>query len=386
MKNNKLNAQKSLTVLQVLPSLISGGVERGTVDIANAAARKGIVMLVASAGGQMTQLFDKKVRHITLPLNAKNPLIMAGNALKLRRIAQKYDVDIIHARSRAPAWSAFLASKCCNIPFLTTFHGTYGHRTFFKRLYNSVMVRGDAIIAISAMIKEHIKAVYHTPESNIHLIHRGVDLSQFNPAVIDKENIKSIYKEYNIDASNKIIFCPGRITRWKGQDQLVKALALLPAAQNYQCIIAGKADKKGAFERELKQMITKNNLSDKVLFIPEIPANIIPAFYALSSFVVCASQRPEAFGRIPIEAAAMGKWVIATDIGGFKETIVNGKTGCLVSTNSIEELSQAIEKALNNPQDKQALFAQEYVKQHFSLELMQEKTLALYSALGQKRA
>jgi len=319
---------KPLTILQVLPALEQGGVERGCVEIDNALAANGHNSIVVSNGGRLVS--QLKGKHLQLPLNTKNPIKILFHAHILRVIIKVNNVDIVHARSRAPAWSAYIAARWVGVKFVTTFHGTYGTKNALKRWYNSVMLKGDAVIAVSHFIKKHILQHYRCDEAKITVIHRGVDLEKFAPTTILLPISVS---------SKKIVMLPGRITSWKGHKTFIEALQGL----DVHGVIVGDVENQG-YMHELEQI-----LPDNIIILPGTPE--IAAVMMNADIIVSASTRPEAFGRIAIEAQSLGKPVVATNIGGSLETIIEGKTGYLVEPWNAQQMREAIEKVLNSNQD-----------------------------------
>jgi len=360
-------------ILQILPELNSGGVERGTIDIAKAIMDNGFNAFVASAGGGMVDDLAKiGAKHIKLPINKKNPFSVLQNSKKVTQIIKKYNIDIVHARSRIPAWSAYMATKKTKTPFITTFHGVYSFSGKFKKKYNSVMTYGDTTIAVSNFIKKHIERNYNS--KNIEIIHRGVDTNVFMPSNVSEERVNNLKKLWAIPQDIPIIFMPSRITRWKGQHVLINALARLKN-RSFYCIIAGYSEKHNTYKNELDNLIKQYHLENNIKIVSAI--SDMPSAYMLADIVICPSTRPEAFGRIPIEAQAMEKPIIATNHGGAKETIIKTKTGLLIAPNNSRELYEAIKNTLNYN-----WFCHETARKNavdnFSLTKMCEKTLKIY--------
>jgi len=368
-------------ILQVLPALESGGVERGTLEIARAIQQHGGKALVASSGGKMShQLSRYGAQHITLPLESKNPFAIWKNAKELEKIIREQKVDIVHARSRAPAWSAYLACKRTGAKFVTTFHGTYGLQNKYKARYNSVMLKGDRVIAISHFIADHIRANYQVDEGKIRIIHRGVDLDLFTPDLFSHQRMAALIQEWRLPMELPIVLFPGRITRWKGQDVFLKALASLPH-RNFFAVILGDDKKRGAFKDELDALVTQLGLEEHVRFAAH--TQYITEAYMLARVVVATSIEPEAFGRVVLEAQAMGKPVIATNHGGPQETVLQGVTGLLVPPGDVEALAVAIDHTMHLDEAMQQQIAGDALKQakKFSLQAMCDKTLAVYEEL-----
>ncbi len=376
------NPKKQPTILQVLPALRSGGVERGTVEVAAAIVKQGGRALVASGGGPMeTQLRHVGAKHVTLPLGSKNPLYIWRNISALENIIRTYEVDIVHARSRAPAWSAYYAARHCGVPFMTTFHGTYGLESAFKKYYNGIMVKGERVIAISNFIAEHIRQNYNVDPEKIRIIPRGVDINAFDPAKIAPQRMAELVNAWHIPADVPILLMPGRFTRWKGQAVLVEALASLPH-RNFYCVMFGDREEHPGFQQELETLIRTHRLEGHVLMAGSTPS--MPEAYMLADVVLCPSTEPEAFGRVPIEAQAMSRPVIATNHGGACETVENNATGWLVPPSDSAALAAAIDKALSLSRFKRQHMGErgmKRVREDFTTEAMCRKTLEVYGEL-----
>ena len=386
MPDSTINQTSSSPVLlQVLPALRSGGVERGTVEIARAAVEDGFTSLVASSGGGMVkQLEQAGARHFLLPLATKHPLHILRNSKRLEALIHEHHVDIVHARSRAPAWSAYLASKKTGCHFVTTFHGLYSQKFPLKKLYNSVMVRGEKVIAISKFIAEHIKKEYHIPENRIEVIYRGVDMDYFDPANVLAEQVETLRTQWRLTEDWPIILMPGRITRWKGQDFLLRSLTRLDN-QPFYCVIVGSSEGHAKYHSELLHKIVQYRLEKNVRLVE--PVDDMPAAYMLADVVVSASVRPEAFGRVIVEAQAMGKPVIATNFGGAKETVIHKETGRLVDVVTTEEMAEGLGKGISLSSERKQEMAKknrQHVAEHFSLDSMRQNTLKLYRELLHK--
>ncbi|HBN22389.1 MAG TPA: glycosyl transferase [Holosporales bacterium] len=373
-----------LQILQVLPALQSGGVERGTIDLASFLQKKGHTPFVASKGGDLCRILEeKKIKHFSFDLASKNPLVILKNAFRLKSIIKANKIDLIHARSRAPAWSAYLASKITNIPFVTTFHGTYNFQKTFlgllKKAYNSVMARGEAVIAISQFIQDHISAHYlkNLKPNALSLINRGVDLKEFNRATVSQDHIQSLKKQWSLTTEHKIILVPGRLTRWKGQGIVLRALENLISQNPYLvCVFIGSDQGRHAYTQELKEQVRKALLENNVRFMDHV--DDMPAAYCMGDLVVHASTDPEAFGRVIIEAQAMEVPIIASNLGAPAQTIEQGKTGWLHKAGDAEDLAAKIRHVLEtdcSPFTKKAL---DHVQENYSDQLMFEKTIAAY--------
>ncbi len=376
-------AEASPVILQVLPSLRSGGAERGAVDIAIAAKKAGFASFVASAGGLMVhQLTRAGITHFELPLDSKNPITIWRNIYRLRRIIKGQGVNIVHARSRAPAWSAYFAAKGQSCHFITTFHGLYKTENKLKICYNEIMTRGEKVIAISRFIAKHIVDTYQTSKDRIHIIHRGVDEKVFDPEIVAEHRITALLERWSVPDALPVILCPARITRWKGHLFLLEALKKLPH-RNYYCVLLGDDKDHERYRSELEVAIIDGGLGGNVRIAN--PIFDMPAAYMASSVVVAPSIEPEAFGRVPVEAQMMGKPIITTNHGGALETVIDGdkfnRTGWLVSPNNPEELKTAIEESLRLTETERKLLASRaisHARQNFSNIQMIDKTLNLY--------
>ncbi len=372
------------TIMQILPALNMGGVERGAIDIAQAIINLGGKAIVVSNGGRQVEALDKMgATHVQLPVHSKNPLHIWQNNAALQQLIRQHKVDIVHARSRAPAWSARSAAKATNTHFVTTFHGLYGLQPPFakaRKRYNSIMTRGEKVIAVSNFIAEHIWRNYEVSDDVVRVIHRGVDLDKFNPANISEANIGRLLQEWKlIEVDKPILFMPARFTRWKGQDMVLRALHALPH-RDFFCIFAGDSDKHPQYYQELQKLAEELDLVGNMRFVGATSA--MPEAYALCELVLCPSQKPEAFGRVAAEAGAMAKLVIGTNHGGACETILQGSTGWLVESGDFMAISLALQEALSMNDERKSemrYLAETNVINNFSLQAMQERTLSVYA-------
>ncbi len=368
-------------ILQILPELRSGGVERGTVEIARAIVKAGGKALVASSGGPMvTQIQQAGATHITMPLASKNPFTIWLNSLRIAALIRKNNVNIVHARSRAPAWSAWLAAKRTGCKFVTTFHGTYGLQNEWKRKYNSIMTRGDLVIAISHFIADHIQKNYDIDASKLRIIQRGVDLQLFNPKAYSVPRMIDLALEWRLPEDLPMILFPARFARWKGQEVFVKALAKLPH-RNFFAVILGDDKGHTSYREEIEKLIIDLGLSGHVRIARH--TQFITEAYMLSRLVVATSIEPEAFGRVVLEAQAMGKPVITTNHGGPQETVIDKETGLLVPPNDVQTLADAIDNVLTMPDDLYKQVERDAIKNAalFSLDKMCEQTIRVYLEL-----
>jgi len=367
-------------VLQVLPSLVTGGVERGAVEIAQGLGEAGWTAVVASSGGPMVrEIVRAGARHVTLPVDSKNPLVMRANVARLEALIEECGADIVHARSRAPAWSALAAANRTGRHFVTTFHGTYNLGWFgLKRIYNSVMARGERVIAISHFIAEHAQRTYGVDPARIRVVHRGVDFSRYDPQRVSPERIIALAQKWRLPDGYRVITLPGRLTRWKGQSVLIEALALL-GRHDVRCLLVGSDQGRTGYRAELMDLIRSRGLEDVVHIADE--CNDMPAAYMLTDVVVSASTDPEGFGRVVIEGQAMGRPVIASDHGAPRETVLPGRTGWLAAPGDPHSLAEALARFLALDATQRAEMAgraQRYVRENFSRESMSNATLAVY--------
>jgi len=374
-------------VLQVLPALVTGGVERGTVDIAQALVEAGWTALVASEGGPMVRELERAgATHITLPLASKNPLVIRRNADRLSALIEAHGVSLVHARSRAPAWSAWMATESTGCPFVTTFHGTYNTGFFgLKNRYNSVMARGQRVIAISDFIAEHVWRVYGVDPARVRVVPRGIDLARFDPARVSPERIIQLAQKWRLPDGARVITLPGRLTRWKGQTVLIEAMALL-GRRDVRCLLIGSDQGRTAYREHLVDLVRRRGLGDVVHLAGE--CNDMPAAYMLTDVVVSASTDPEAFGRVAVEGQAMGRPVIATAHGASAETVLAGRTGWLTEPGDPRALAEALDRFLALSVDDRGAMAAEavaHVRTHFSKERMCARTLAVYDEVLGRR-
>jgi glycosyltransferase involved in cell wall biosynthesis len=375
-----------MRILQVLPSLVSGGVERGTLEIASALVAEDHQALVASSGGPLVaELEDMGANHVRLPLNTKNPWIMGKNALALASLVRQQGVDLIHARSRAPAWSALAAARRCGVPFITTYHGIYGQGNAAKRFYNSVMARGDVVIAPSEFTRDYL--MQHHPKTHpdrVVVIPRGVDTDYFDPTLwagqaLEIPAIAALIQR----AIRPLWILPARLSRWKGHDVALSAFAA--SGVSGSLIFCGADTPDAPYRQELSQRIRDLGLGERVFF-GNVPAATMPALYAAADYVLSPALKPESFGRVIIEAAAMAKIVIATNHGGAAETVIAGETGFLIPPEEAESaLTQAMKTVWTLPDAAQHTLGQaarQRMVDHYSLSAMQQATLGVYGGQG----
>lgn len=375
--------QAGPAVLQILPRLETGGVERGTIEIADALRNAGARPIVVSAGGPMERELERMdAVHIRMPVASKNPFRIWRNIDALVDVIKRYDVKLVHARSRAPAWTARAAARRCGVPFVTTFHGTYNRGPFgIKTPYNAIMAAGDRVIAISNFIARHIQEHYRVPQERIRIIPRGVDLNRFDPAKVSPERMIALANQWRLREDLPVIMLPGRLTRWKGQLVLIEALARL-GRQDLICLLVGSDQGRARYRAQLEAAVADKGLQGVVHIVNG--CNDMAAAYLLTDWVISASTDPEAFGRVVVEAQAMGRPVIATRHGGALETVIPGETGWLVAPGDPGEMAAAIGNAIDTPPEVRARMAeasQTRAREEFSRQLMCERTLAVYAEL-----
>ena len=368
-----------LVVLQVLPSLDGGGVERGTIEMVAAVARAGGVALVASAGGRLVPaVAHTGGRHVTLPLDTKRPWTMWRNVARLARVIRLNDVTIVHARSRAPAWSAWLAARRGGAHFVTTYHGTYSERSRAKRAYNAIMVRGERVIAISHHVAALIGARYGADPARIRVIPRGVDPAIYDRARVGGDRIARLATAWRLPPDTETVLLPGRLTRWKGQAVLIDALALMRRT-DVVAVLAGDAQGRDRYAAELAAQAERLGLGARVRIAGH--CEDMPAALALASVVVNASVEPEGFGRVVIEAQSMGRPVVAASHGGAAETIEHDVTGWLVNPGDAAQLAVALDWVLGldaAARDAYGAAARASVQARYTTRAMQDATVAVY--------
>ena len=342
----------NLKVLQVIPKLGYGGAETGCYDIAHYLSENNCGSFIVTSGGELLKFVNKKkVKVIRLPVNSKNPILIFFNFLALIGIILFNNISIVHARSRAPAWSCFLASMITGKKFVTTFHGTYNFKNNFKKFYNSVMVRSSLIIAGSNFIFSHIKENYSKYLDNkkkLLVIFRGINVDYFDPTTKLESDEKKLLTKWEIEKDKKIILLPGRLTSWKGQELFIEAINLVNTELGYEAfygIILGSDQGRDLYKKKLIRLTEKYRMMNQIKFIDSCKDMALA--YKVSDIVVSASIEPEAFGRVAVEAQSMEKPIIASNIGGSNETIIDDKTGFLFESGNSKALSQKILKVLS---------------------------------------
>ena len=378
-----------LNVLQVIPKLGYGGAETGCYDIAHYLPENECRSFIATSGGELLKYIKKdKVKILKLPVHSKNPLLIIFNALVLVIYIIIYKINIIHARSRAPAWACYFACLLTNRVFVTTFHGTYNFKSKFKKFYNSIMLKSKLTIAGSNFIFSHINEKYSeylSKDKKLRVIFRGINLDYYNSKNISILKQEKLKQEWNLSSNQFTILLPGRLTYWKGQEMFIESLNILIEdydKANFQAVILGSDQGRKVYKKKLINLVERYNLNKKVKFIQHCKE--MPLAYSLSDVVVSASIEPEAFGRVSVEAQSMGKPIIATDIGGSKETIVNKKSGFLYKHDDPRELAKVLNAVIQLSQDELKLIGNEgrkNVTKKFDVETMCQSNLKEYKKL-----
>ncbi len=369
-------------VLQIIPNLGAGGAEQGCVDVAAELVRAGAVAHVISNGGpRVHDLTRIGAIHHKWPVHKKSLLSVWSQTVRLREFIREHQVDIVHARSRVPAWIAYQACKGTRARFMTTMHAPYPATSKIKKWYNSVMGRGERVIAISDYVGHYAQTHYEVPDSRLRTIYRGIDFARFNPASVTAERMMKLSREWRLPDGAPIIFCPARLTRWKGQIEFLQAFKMLERP-DIMAVIAGDAQGRDAYRKELEDLVQSLGLDGQIRIVSE--CKDMAAAYQLSTVVVCPSVEPEGFGRVPVEAQAMGRPIVATDHGGAKETVINGKTGWLVTPGDPASLAEGLKAALEVGVRDDDLFTMEaraWVESKFTVERMCADTLNVYIEL-----
>lgn len=380
------NLPNKPVIMQVIPELGPGGAEQGCIDIAAEIMRSGAQAIVVSHGGhRVHELARFGAMHIDLPVHSKNPLVMWKNIGRLKKIIKKHKVDIVHARSRAPAWSVMQACKGTNARYMTTCHAPYNISGKTKQFYNSAIAKGERVIAISNYVAQYLLDHYKVDHRNIRLIHRGIALEKFHPTVVTPAHLIKISAQWRLPDGASIVMMPGRITRWKGHHVLIEAISRLNRNDIF-CVLIGSDQGRTEYRQELEKTIEEKALGGQIRIIDH--CDDMPAAYMLSTVVVSASTDPEGFGRVPVEAQAMGRPVIATDHGGAQETIIRNETGWLIPPNDPVALAEAIEEALNlTPTQRSVLATQAmaHIAHNFTREKMADETMNVYAELLQEK-
>jgi len=340
-----------LKVLQVIPRLGYGGAETGCYDLAHYLYEQNSFSYIVTSGGELLKYVDKKkVKIIRLPVQSKNPILILFNTLIITMVILLLNISIVHARSRAPAWSCFFATKITGRKFVTTFHGTYNFKNPIKKFYNSVMLKSDLIIAGSNFIFSHINENYFkylNSEKKFLVIFRGINTDYFDSSTILDSEEDKLLKKWDIKRGKKIILMPGRLTEWKGQELFIEAINLVNKELGHEAfyaVILGNDQGRSIYRKKLIRLVEQHRLNNQIKFVDAHKK--MPTAYKIANIVISASIEPEAFGRVVVEAQSMGKPIIASNIGGSNETIIDNKTGILFESGKAESLSKKIIEVL----------------------------------------
>ena len=378
-----------LKVLQVIPELGYGGAETGCFDLAHYLSENDCTSYIVTSGGKLLKFIDKKkVKVIKLPVQSKNPILMLFNAIALVFIILFYNITIIHARSRAPAWSCLLATKITRRKFVTTFHGTYSFNNLIKKFYNSIMVRAHLIIAGSNLIFSHINSNYSKYlglKKKFLVIFRGINVDYFDPSTTLENEENQLLENWGLDRDKKIILMPGRLTNWKGQELFIEAVNLVNQEmghQSFYAVVLGSDQGRDVYSKKIKRLAEQYRLTRQLKFIQH--CENMPLAYKISDLIVSASIEPESFGRVVVEAQSMEKPIVASDIGGSNETIINNKTGLLFESGNAKSLSKKIIEVLNLDESKlksMGIEGRKNIIKKFNVEKMCFSTYSEYKKL-----
>ena len=378
-----------IKVLQIIPKLGYGGAETGCYDIGHYLAEKDCDSYIATSGGELLKYVRKnKVKILRIPVHSKNPLLIFFNTIILVLFILLKNINIVHARSRAPAWSSYIACLITRRKFITTFHGTYNFKNKFKKFYNSVMLKSQLTIAGSNFIFNHISENYNeylSRQKKLRVIFRGINIEYYHPKNISLLKKEKLRKEWEISTSKFTILLPGRLTHWKGQEKFIEALNILIEDfdnSNFQAVILGSDQGRKVYKKKLLNLVQRYRLGQKIKFINNCKE--MPLAYSLADAVVSASVEPEAFGRVSVEAQAMGKIIIASNLGGSKETILKGKSGFLYNHDDPRQLAKILNDVIEMDQDSLNFIGNEgrkNVTKKFDVESMCDSTLREYKKL-----
>jgi len=369
-------------ILQIVPALNSGGVEQGVIDINAAITRAGGKSIVVSSGGlRVHEIAKGGGTHIEMPVNSKNPLVMAANVGRLRKLIREMNVDVVHACSRAPAWSAGRAVIGTNARYVTSCHAAHKVGGMLKRAYNASIAKGGRVIAVSHFLADYLEQNYKVDPNVVRVIHRGVALEKFHPNSVTPDRLIKVSQQMRIPEGAAVVMLPARISRIKGHMFLLDAISAL-GKKDLFCLFLGSDIGTENYRKELEAYIDSKGLAGSCRIITN--CDDMPAAYMISTVVVCPSLMPEGFGRVPIEAQAMGRPVIATDHGGTRETILRDETGWLVAPGDVDALTRSLHEAISLDARGRAMLAtrgMSHVAQHFTNEQMCEGTLDVYAEL-----
>ena len=374
--------QEKPNILQVIPTLNISGAEQGCFDVANYLTKNGFTSnVVTSSGYRIDQLKKNGSIVNKIPVHSKNPVTIIFNIFRILKIVEKNNINIIHARSRAPAWSCYFVAKIARIKFITTFHGTYNFNNKIKKFYNSIMLRSDYVIAISEFIYNEIKTKYAYSKKNISVISRGIDIKYLDPSKIDYKKVNNFLKDLNLENNPIKLVLPGRVSGWKGHKIAIEAMTYLreKSSKDFVLLLVGPTDNL-KLKNNLLRKINELKLENRVKFIG--PSKEMDLVYSTADIVLSCSTDPEAFGRIPVEAQAMGKVIIASNHGGHRETIINGLSGFLYPPLNPKELANSIIKAISNEiylDEQYKIKRRQIILDNFTDLNMCQKTLEVYN-------
>ena len=374
--------QEKPNILQVIPTLNISGAEQGCFDVANYLTKNGFTSNVITSSGYRIDQLEKNGSIVSkIPVHSKNPVTIIFNIFRILKIVKKNNINIIHARSRAPAWSCYFVAKIARIKFITTFHGTYNFNNKIKKFYNSIMLRSDYVIAISEFIYNEIKTKYAYSKKNISVISRGIDIKYLDPSKIDYKKVNNFLKDLNLENNSIKLVLPGRVSGWKGHKIAIEAMTYLrdKSSKDFVLLLVGPTDNL-KLKNNLLRKINELKLENIVKFIG--PSKEMDLVYSTADIVLSCSTDPEAFGRIPVEAQAMGKVIIASNHGGHRETIINGLSGFLYPPLNPIELANSIIKAISNEiylDEQYKIKRRQIILDNFTDLNMCQKTLEVYN-------
>ncbi|KQW73230.1 glycosyl transferase [Phenylobacterium sp. Root77] len=382
---NPVTLPPDFTLLQVVPELETGGAEQTTIDVANAVVRAGGKALVATRGGRMAARLEADGGRLAqMPVQTKNPLVMLGNAARLVDLIRKEKVSIVHARSRAPAFSALWAAQATKTPFVATYHGVYGAKNSVKRWYNAVMTRGDLVIANSDYTRDHVLAEHQIDPTRIVSIPRGIDLERFNPSWVTPERVQALREAWSVDSRDRRVklLLAGRLTRIKGHLLIIEAARRMRAqgTENFLILFAGDDQGRTGYREEVEAAIVAAELSEYVRLVGH--CDDMPAAYQICDIAMLPTTKPESFGRTAVEPQVMGKPVLASDHGGTTETVLNGETGWLVKVDDPDAWAVAMNKAIEMGAPRLAAMGQaaaNRARRLYSVDAMCDATLDAYA-------
>jgi glycosyltransferase involved in cell wall biosynthesis len=382
---NPVTLPPDFTLLQVVPELETGGAEQTTIDVANAVVRAGGKALVATRGGRMAARLEADGGRLAqMPVQTKNPLVMLGNAARLVDLIRKEKVSIVHARSRAPAFSALWAAQATKTPFVATYHGVYGAKNSVKRWYNAVMTRGDLVIANSDYTRDHVLAEHQIDPTRIVSIPRGIDLERFNPSWVTPERVQALREAWGVDSRDRRVklLLAGRLTRIKGHLLIIEAARRMRSqgTENFLILFAGDDQGRTGYREEVEAAIVAAELSEYVRLVGH--CDDMPAAYQICDIAMLPTTKPESFGRTAVEPQVMGKPVLASDHGGTTETVLNGETGWLVKVDDPDAWAVAMSKAIEMGAPRLAAMGQaaaNRARRLYSVDAMCDATLDAYA-------